>query len=1030
MTFVSAPKLVVLFGLLLASPVGADTGKPEFVETVLAVEAQPIQKGQVLYWDQALADRLGVKVPPGRPGIPAFNKAVIEKLGWEIKQKAKTAKPDSKADQKKQRFYIEKDDHGGSGRAGYIEVAPDVWVNAKGVGKTGAQPNSVAGPPSETFTSHADGSATLEEALKETIMARTADGETRRGGSQVLAIIYTGRTITYADGNKVPLATIVRAPLRRYDQRQNDANAELADALAQANTSRLLKGDFVNASNMGAGGEFVDFGCISGTCGYPNVYSSQNEKFLEEGEQYSLPLGNKKVSKLFERKVGENLLMQLGIPESDVRKAFNQGGIDTPQLQRIARDFKSLIKLQPAIKLDFQEVSRDKLEGDVKLHVWFCDLAADYLASPPEKLLQFERIQSQRLFELSGKTSPDTNLRVHVASLIRSIVAGLEPIRGAPPPDRRASYAESVRKVAQFRNRDSLGTVRPWLYSKAGEVARGFEKNPDPEAIQRFIDDTVMDNRTAPVPTSDSWISTRADSHATELFIRGTKGSDGVVRLFNHPELRGAAPDETLNFRLSTDGGKSHRDYSATLVSNSTGDYLKIAVPHGEMPVTHERAILTPFVRDSGGATHWLKPDFDLKGPPLLFNERVGLSPAFTRRSDAMRRDLQRPVRQLPEDFSPDTRAGYLTSQEELDFILQELGDPDPMVRKSGSISAENAQRLRPLVQAVKNDRKLRIAERDLAIQRELVKLNVDPETFLAGKESLFVRGRLLASDALAPAHLRETVIALLEARRRDPAMAVEWDRLANSARTRSSIGQVLRALLDSKVANLRSLAIDGFRHSWKSEASSWLRQRLAIETEPALRNELLYATGETSLKNGTTREATLNRLANWASSYALDEDLKRKAAIREVFTRELDDPDPAHRAAVAEMLGRLASDDVFQPLLRRLEVEESPSVKSELLRSISSLPLKQKHYREKAFDQAILASRHRDALVREGAIAGLKDLLPGLESSPNARQTLLRVLDDSLRDPSETVRSAAINGLQTIGGVAAGDTMIRQLFI
>ena len=77
----------------------------------------------------------------------------------------------------------------------------------------------------------------------------------------------------------MPLAEIVRAPLRRYDQ--GGEEEAVTESLAEANAKRILKGDFVNQSNLGYSGEFIDYGTMTFTQGYaPLDFVARQPHFL------------------------------------------------------------------------------------------------------------------------------------------------------------------------------------------------------------------------------------------------------------------------------------------------------------------------------------------------------------------------------------------------------------------------------------------------------------------------------------------------------------------------------------------------------------------------------------------------------------------------------------------------------------------------------------------------------------------------------------------------------------------------------
>ena len=62
-----------------------------------------------------------------------------------------------------------------------------------------------------------------------------------------------------------------------------------------------------------------------------------------------------------------------------------------------------------------------------------------------------------------------------------------------------------------------------------------------------------------------------------------------------------------------------------------------IDIPHGSMPVTHAQVELVPFVKESGGGVRFIGDNINLRGPPMVFNERIGLPSSFSRKPGVMR---------------------------------------------------------------------------------------------------------------------------------------------------------------------------------------------------------------------------------------------------------------------------------------------------------------------------------------------------------------------------------------------------------
>src|SRR4051794_26141977 len=91
--------LICLPILLGGNPGWAEESRGTFpyAETAAVLEMQPLDphKAQLLYWDQSEADALRLTVPPGRPGLAAFDHAVLRKLGFEIRKGSKKLPPGS-----------------------------------------------------------------------------------------------------------------------------------------------------------------------------------------------------------------------------------------------------------------------------------------------------------------------------------------------------------------------------------------------------------------------------------------------------------------------------------------------------------------------------------------------------------------------------------------------------------------------------------------------------------------------------------------------------------------------------------------------------------------------------------------------------------------------------------------------------------------------------------------------------------------------------------------------------------------------
>ena len=638
-------------------PLVAAAGPP-FSRIVRTLESQHLgDKAQLVYFDQSVSDAMGLHVPPGRVGIVDFDQAILKKLGIEVKQASQvlSSVAGNLDEHGNPYIFVEEDAMGGSGRAGYFEVEPGVWVNVKGIGVTGAGNTSDMhpNPPQNEYSSHHDGSATLEESVKESVMARVADEETSTGGSRILAIIYTGRTLKYPDGKLVPLALIVRVPLRRYDQPGGSA-AQVASSLAEANSKRLLKGDFVNRSNMGAEGEWVDFGTMTFTEGYAPLQSSQDDKFLFEGSSY---LPSDAPRDIYLLGLGKGLIQQMGIPEAQLAKL----GLTTTEMKEkltnLATTFTSSVywvKGQPngvaqATLLDYQHVSDEALLGNVHFNHYFQSAAKNYFQTS-----NHEEAFNQELQRLLSMTNDrDDDLVKKLSNFVRETQDFFELVAKTNQITNRTAYGENIGKVAAFKNRDLFDLVRPNLFNNAGSLANQFADNHNPYPISDFIDETVVRNHFETNAVSDARMLVSTDTKSTKIHLRAYEDAGRIKKLFAYPDLPGAKRDEAFSFRVTTDGWKSHKDIPGRFVTTKVGDYFEIDIPHGSMPVTSEQVQISPFVREASGGIRWMGNNFNLVGPPLLLNQRVDLPESFIHKEGIMRRTYNMKSSILSDDLIP-----------------------------------------------------------------------------------------------------------------------------------------------------------------------------------------------------------------------------------------------------------------------------------------------------------------------------------------------------------------------------------------
>jgi hypothetical protein len=652
--------------------------QPPFTSVAAVIDSQPIEMGQLVYFDQAAADAVGMKVPPGRVGLAEFDRAIVRLLGREVR--TGTKKQEKVSSNKNPNgdpfFFVEVDSWGGAGRAGYVEVQPGVWVNMKGIGTTGEGSTTKASPPSDIFLSHADGSATLEEALKEAIQGRVADAELKRGGSRVIAIISTGRTLKYPDGRVVQLATIIRTPTRRYDREARRYQA--VKTLGEANARRLMKGDFVNESNMGAYGEMVDYGCMTHTCGYARLKSSQGTSFLKEQELLFEGSGVEPMR----REIGRNLLNQMGIPEEYISKTLDGNTEFRDRLGRIGETFQSVVTEfgEPEALLDMEPLSKEKLNGLVPWHEYFREAVGDWVENGKDLSVQevsalVER-ETTKLHSMSSFSKHEAFKTAIRKFLLEATNATFEVVRDNVRD--RVAFARAVREVARFKNRDVPNLVRPEIIRQAGDVAEVFRRNNNASAVQEFIENTVLGNRYGTTPATDSGMIIRADTSKTEIYIRAFTDQQGNQKMFAYPELRGASHGESFGFRVTTDGWSSSSDLRSEFVHTPFGDYFRVSLPHRSTPFTWKQVEVVPFVKDGGETMHWLAPSLNIQGPPLVFNERFDLPTNFVREKSRLFQRFGVRSSLTPDDLiAPDSKLDPLS----LRALLDDLSDPLPMIR-------------------------------------------------------------------------------------------------------------------------------------------------------------------------------------------------------------------------------------------------------------------------------------------------------------------------------------------------------------
>lgn len=644
----------ILFGVLaillaLAPALAADA--PPFTTVAHRLASQPIPaQSRLVYWDQAAADAVGLENPAGRAGSGALEAWVKEKLGVEVKD-VRGSTPVSGPS-----LVVEGDAHGAAGRAAYVQLENGKWVNLKGIGRT----RNRFAPPSAEFANHGDGALTLEEAIKEAVYARVTDNELTHGSSRVIGILSTGRTMRYPDGKVVPLATVIRAPMTRVFNTERPA--AVAEGIAELNANRMLKGDFVNESNMGFAGQMVDFGCMTHTCGYAPANSPEQKKFLFELGEY---VGKSDASDAdFLPYLGYHLTNQMGLPETQIlRPEANEALLEA--YTDFAKNFRQVVLYSGSYPtpIDFTPIPADTLRHQSGLDQMMPRIAYEFFRRPGVSRREYvslltELHEAELARPPGGRTLSAAN-KAGIKQLYESAYHLLREVKRYLPGKDYVAYAEKIKRVAEFKNRDLRDLARPNVMRASGETAAAFEASRDPAVVQIFIDHLVHTNRLGTSLLGDANVTLDGDERETRVLLRADRGEDGALRLFSHPEAE-ARPGESFHFRLSTDDWKSYRDYPAELVKDPAGrPYFQLRIPHGDgLPVTETPLRLTPFLKAEDEARWPLPPHTSLEGPPLFLNERLGLPSDQLVRFDSMAEEFATPVRPWTPERKPVDKTG------------------------------------------------------------------------------------------------------------------------------------------------------------------------------------------------------------------------------------------------------------------------------------------------------------------------------------------------------------------------------------
>lgn len=627
----------------LVMPLGLTQAQatPKFTTIKRSIEAEQVKGAKVLYWDQMLADDLGIVTERGRVGDQAFEKSVADQIALLIKENPKYVNESVSKEPMREgepRFVeIELDAHGGSGRAGYIRLkgrdSKDVWVNIKGIGLTGlgnARFKPV-GPPLEVYGDHSDGSADLPEGIVEAINAKIAENDLKYGAGRILSLVTINKNLQLENDVKYPLVLIVRAPMRRMDRELAEPDTKsrslerIAESLAQANTKRIFKGDFVNQSNIGAGGEFVDFGLFTVVNGFvPAINYLKVTPFKETSRLFP---DHKLVSETYRGAIGFHLLSQLGLEESRLKNTFGENFRSDKLMSFADRFIAVMYGENKEISAEDSGVEKAReLDGNFKLHRLFRTLAYDVLTSNESNEILTEKLYRQALLLNTQPTAEfEANFKAFASSAIALIRQATFEVRA------QSGYAERVHKIAEFKNRDvrflDKRTLREWSV----DVMEDYVRTKNPLVVQNAIDQALDHAKLSSNDFSTSQMRVTADTHATYLDLKAYADANGKHGLFNYPEFALLDAQAPRFFRVSTDGKASFATVRGELVETTLGRYYRLTIPHGAMPVTAKVTSVLPL---GARAT---KQAIEITAPPLMLNERLGLTKDFTRVPSLMR---------------------------------------------------------------------------------------------------------------------------------------------------------------------------------------------------------------------------------------------------------------------------------------------------------------------------------------------------------------------------------------------------------
>lgn len=615
--------LITLAAFLLNATCFADTSNngPSFTDVVTVLKAERIKDAKLLYWDASAAAALGLETPPGRPGISSFDNAILQNFAFELSANADSL--DAKRDLVSPRFYIEDDAHGGAGRAGYLQVMgrnnKTVWVNIKGIGHTGMgnTRGTSAGPPLDYFSSHEDGGMSLVEGITEVVNAHIADNNLKYGASRVVALIATGRSRNIKGSQEAgPLVIVVRAPIRRLDRGDvKETKTRIMESLAMANMRRVVKGDFVNHSNIGFDGTFVDFGLMGLTTGYTRVtnrYSiDYNTHFLNE-HTYVYPG--------FENNfyIGKYLLNQMGIEEAKIDRFVSESQDNRQQLIILGKIFRGLVYINGTSKADSHNPNSMIGRNDYsKLFETFVYDVIQNLDSPGHILKLIKSGFSKLTFSLRFRSN---RLLGDFVQLATDVVTGILRTNSDSIGDLQ-KYAEAVRKAAKYKNRDVRRFTKRALFQRAWDLStqEGAGRRP----LQSEIDGILLDAQLTTKGFATSQLTVQPGTEMTKIYIPAFADQTGhKPALF--PELEARPFGDSYEFRINISDIDEFHTFKSELIRTAAGLLYVIEIPNNKYSVSEHSLRIVP-VDGVRNATQTL----EYKCPPLIFNERLGLEPDF-----------------------------------------------------------------------------------------------------------------------------------------------------------------------------------------------------------------------------------------------------------------------------------------------------------------------------------------------------------------------------------------------------------------